>query len=225
MEAKIKKYIRSVMKSYNVFNENLEKELIISCLDEYHMQLSNGQNENSSFNYAISEVESIIKQMGPKKNIFSFSLIICIIFFYISIAEFLISVLFSSELDIYGAEMLIVSCALVVLLCYTVIGRRRRKWFNVVVISLLLLSWIITLGQIGIYAFHATMPDRYWSADYIFPCVIKIFTYITETIDPPNYVLFDQKIFISLNIVISLIELIIIGILYIREKKKGGSKI
>ncbi len=40
-----------------------------------------------------------------------------------------------------------------------------------------------------------------------------------------NYVLFDQKIFISLNIVISLIELIIIGILYIREKKKGGSKI
>lgn len=69
------------------------------------------------------------------------------------------------------------------------------------------------------------MPDRYWSADYIFPCVIKIFTYITETIDPPNYVLFDQKIFISLNIVISLIELIIIGILYIREKKKGGSKI
>ena len=129
MEAKIKKYIRSVMKSYNVFNENLEKELIISCLDEYHMQLSNGQNENSSFNYAISEVESIIKQMGPKKNIFSFSLIICIIFFCISIAEFLISVLFSSELDIYGAEMLIVSCALVVLLCYTVIGRRRRKWF------------------------------------------------------------------------------------------------
>lgn len=109
MEAKIKKYIRSVMKSYNVFNENLEKELIISCLDEYHMQLSNGQNENSSFNYAISEVESIIKQMGPKKNIFSFSLIICIIFFCISIAEFLISVLFSSELDIYGAEMLIVS--------------------------------------------------------------------------------------------------------------------
>ena len=225
METTIKKHIKDVMKRHRIYNKNLEEELVAYGLDEYHMQLLNGQDETMSLEFAITKVESLIKQMDSPKNKFNFSLIICIIFFCISLAEFLVSVLFNNVLDIYGAEMLFVICALLVLFIYTISSRKRRKWFNVLIVSLLLLSWGITLGQVGIYAYHSTMPYTYWTAQYIFPCVIKIATYMKEAVCPPNYVLSSQNILISFNLITSFIGLIATIILHIKEKKNGGGKI
>lgn len=224
MHNKIKKYIHNLMKGYKVFDKQLELEIVSACCDEYDLQLENGISSDDAYNIAIADVESILKENCSPKNKFTFSLIVCCCALIASIIEMIIPKLSSQALDIYGFEMPLCIFILFGLLIFLVVKYREFHWFDYVILLIFLFSWISTLFQVGTYAYHVQMPDRYWSASYSFPFIIKIRTYVTESPDA-NYKLVSITGTYCFNFIISIISLIIFSTLIIREKQwlKGKS--
>lgn len=218
MHNKIKEYVHELMKGYKVFDKQLEIEIVSACCDEYDMQIENGIESENAYSAAIADVANIIREKSVPKNKFIFSFIICCCALIVSVAEMIVPMLSPQPLEIYGFEMPLFILALCGLLVFIIVKRREFHWFDYIILALFLLSWISALIQIGIYAYHATMPDRYWDAEYGFPCIIKILTYTTETFPNVNYELASIKNTYSFNFIISIISLIIISALIIKER-------
>lgn len=219
MHNKIKEYVHELMKGYKVFDKQLENEIVSACCDEYDMQIENGMASENAYSASIADVANIIREKSVPKNKFIFSLIVCWGALIVSVVEIIVPKLSPQPLEIYGFEMPLCILALSGLLVFIIVKRREFHWFDYVILAVFLLSWVSTLIQIGIYAYHATMPDRYWDAEYGFPCIIKILTYTTETFPDVNYGLASIKNTYSFNFIISIISLIIISALVIRIKK------
>lgn len=213
------------MKGYNVCNKQLEIEIVSACIDEYEMQLSNGIEPEEAYKASINDVADILKEKSKPRNKYFYSLVVCCCAFIVSIIEIIIPKLSSQPLEIYGFEMPVVLLIFVVALVYMIVKRRKFHWYDFVIIAIFIVSWAISLIQVGVYAYHATMPDRYWSAEYGFPCIIKILTYITETFPEVNYELASVRNTYSFNLIFSIISLIIILALIINKKiKEKGVK-
>ena len=74
MRDRIKSYVRETMKSYDVNDGKLAKELVSACYDEYEMQLSNGAGEEEAYAAAVANIEEIVKSKVSPRNKYAFAL-------------------------------------------------------------------------------------------------------------------------------------------------------
>ena len=129
---------------------------------------------------------------------------------YISVIALVLSVveMVGNSLDIYAFELPVVCVGFTWVLIHIAVTHRKHYWYDYVIVSVLLLTWLASYVQVARYYFRYTGPFESWDAKYVFPCNIKIwhFTQIEEstTYDPTNVTssTFDT---VCLNFVISLV--------------------
>ena len=196
MKKKIKLYIKDKLKSYKAYKNDRFYELYNSCIDEYELQINNGLNDKDAFELAVQDVEGIISS-------------------YLNKAENTFSV---NTLNIYGLEMLIFIVILLIFFGYSIVTKKNRRWYEYLIIIIFFVTWVITYLQIGKYYFRGTMPNIYYTADFIFPCIINIQVWYRENTN----LLFDisaNLYLIDLNFIISILMTILMTILNMKQKK------
>lgn len=218
MKKKIKLYIKDKLKSYKVYKNDRFYELYNSCIDEYELQINNGLNDKDAFELAVQDVEGIISSyLNKGENKYSFSILICFVALFVSILEMLFT--FSvNTLNIYGLEMLIFIVILLIFFGYSIVTKKNRRWYEYLIIIIFFVTWVITYLQIGKYYFRGTMPNIYYTADFIFPCIINIQVWYRESAN----LLFDisaNLYLIDLNFIISILMTILMTILNMKQKK------
>ena len=226
MYDKIKHYIRGLMKDYNKADRKSEKEIVSTCYDKYKAQLSEGIKPEKAYQASISGIENILKDKIMPKNRFRYSLTFSICALIVSLVEISAAAFLAHPLDFMGFEMPVFIVVLIGTFVYTIAKYRKFYWYDYPILAIFILSWISTLLQIGGYAYHATMPDKYWNIEYGFPCIIKILTFETDTYPDVFYRLTDVSYTYCFNFLVSAIAFIVMSALIIKEKIriKGGTK-
>ncbi|MEG1536348.1 MAG: hypothetical protein RR416_05195 [Clostridia bacterium] len=152
-----------------------------------------------------------------QKNEFQFSLVISVFALCISIMEMIISFIYLNLLDVYAFELSFVSIVFVGILIFLLSTKKERKWYDFALVSALTVIWLISFIQISFFTFRSTVPLQYLSADYSFPCFIKIFTYATKAGEPICYQLIKENVTYNFNFLISIALSIIFAALYIHK--------
>ena len=93
MRDRIKSYVRETMKSYDVNDGKLAKELVSACYDEYEMQLSNGAGEEEAYAAAVANIEEIVKSKVSPRNKYTFALGMGVLALFLSAMEMIASLL------------------------------------------------------------------------------------------------------------------------------------
>ena len=216
MNDKIKKYIHDTMKSYNVSNLKLEKELVLACCDEYSMQTANGVSPYEAYEMAISNVVDIVKSMIKPSNKFAFSFGICILALVISIGEMFASLL-SACIYFYEVEMAIVcGCWVVIMILYAVIKRKSLRWYNFLILVVLLASWLVSFFIIFPLFFFNGPPGCYQNMSLIFPCVFE--RHLHRDWFAEGY--YETDYLFYANFLISLVMFVTTLVLFIKERVK-----
>lgn len=173
MNDKIKKYVRDTMKSYGVCDYKLQRELISACCDEYNMQTANGVAPYEAYEAAILNVDDIVKGMVKPGNKFGFSLGMGILALVISIGEMVASLLVAN-VEFYNVEMLI-ACALwaIIIILYAIVCRHSLRWYNFLILALLLVSWVVTVYMLLSFFLFEGLPGSWRELEFIFPCVFE----------------------------------------------------
>ena len=171
MNDKIGQYVRETMKSYGVSDRKLERELISACRDEYEMQLAGGAYEDEAFRAAVENIEEIAKSRISRRNKFAFALGMGILALCISVLEMLASLLVA-RLDVYRASMPVcVAGIVVILILYLILKRGSYRWYDFLVLAVMLASWIAsTLLLLPDFLFNYT-PGSAHKLDFSFPCL------------------------------------------------------
>ena len=171
MNDKIGQYVRETMKSYGVSDRKLEWELISACRDEYEMQLAGGAYEDEAFRAAVENIEEIAKSRISRRNKFAFALGMGILALCISVLEMLASLLVA-RLDVYRASMPVCIAGIVVILVlYLILKRGSYRWYDFLVLGVMLASWIAsTLLLLPDFLFNYT-PGSAHKLDFSFPCL------------------------------------------------------
>ena len=171
MNDKIGQYVRETMKSYVVCDRKLERELISACRDEYEMQLAGGAYEDEAFRAAVENIEEIAKSRISRRNKFAFALGMGILALCISVLEMLASLLVA-RLDVYRASMPVcVAGIVVILILYLILKRGSYRWYDFLVLGVMLASWIAsTLLLLPDFLFNYT-PGSAHKLDFSFPCL------------------------------------------------------
>ncbi len=171
MNDKIGQYVRETMKSYGVSDRKLERELISACRDEYEMQLAGGAYEDEAFRAAVENIEEIAKSRISRRNKFAFALGMGILALCISVLEMLASLLVA-RLDVYRASMPVcVAGIVVILILYLILKRGSYRWYDFLVLGVMLASWIAsTLLLLPDFLFNYT-PGSAHKLDFSFPCL------------------------------------------------------
>ena len=224
MYDRIRFYVRELMKGYNLTDKKMEREIVLACYDKYKKKLSDGVQAEEAYLASIADVANILKDKKVPESRFRYSLTFSICALVISIVEIIVAIFSTHPLEFFRFEMPIFILLMMGTLVFTFIKHRKFYWHDYVILAIFLLSWASALFQIGVYAYHATMPDRYWSAEYGFPCIIRILTFVTDSYPNVFYQLTNVKDTYCFNFLVSIISLIIILALIIREKIKikGG---
>lgn len=173
MRDKIEKYISDTMKGYGVSGSAIKNELANACCDEYNMQVEKGVAPYEAYEAAVANVEEIVKGMVQPGNRYAFSLGMGILALVISVGEMLASLL-ARNIYFYEAEMLVV-CAgwIVITVLYAVVCRKSLRWYNFVVLGVLLASWLASLFIIFPLFFFNGPPGCSQHFEFIFPCVFE----------------------------------------------------
>lgn len=171
MNDKIGQYVRETMKSYGVSDRKLERELISACRDEYEMQLAGGAYEDEAFRAAVENIEEIAKSRISRRNKFAFAPGMGILALCISVLEMLASLLVA-RLDVYRASMPVcVAGIVVILILYLILKRGSYRWYDFLVLGVMLASWIAsTLLLLPDFLFNYT-PGSAHKLDFSFPCL------------------------------------------------------
>ena len=171
MNDKIGQYVRETMKSYGVSDRKLERELISACRDEYEMQLAGGAYEDEAIRAAVENIEEIAKSRISRRNKFAFALGMGILALCISVLEMLASLLVA-RLDVYRASMPVcVAGIVVILILYLILKRGSYRWYDFLVLGVMLASWIAsTLLLLPDFLFNYT-PGSAHKLDFSFPCL------------------------------------------------------
>ena len=171
MRDRIKSYVRETMKSYDVNDGKLAKELVSACYDEYEMQLSNGAGEEEAYAAAVANIEEIVKSKVSPRNKYAFALGMGVLALFVSVAEMLASLLVRN-IEFYGVEIPAVWLGFgVIIILYLIFKRRSYRWHDFVVLGVLFLSWFAVLYQLlAVFLFNYT-PGSYNELDFIFPCI------------------------------------------------------
>lgn len=221
---RIKVRVHDLMKSYGVYDKNLEKEFLDYCLKEYEMQVAGGLSKDEAKNVAIAKIEKSIKDRVKPKNKYLFAIIFSATAFFLAIIEALMPMISPYPLTIYNYEIIIIVGLCLVLLIYCAISWRSRYWYDFVVLLIFLVIWIVSFAQVSPYSLHASMPRTYWSAEYVFPCVVKVLTYRSPTSEPINYTLTHTTITVNLNLLVSFIAFVVFVTLFVLNKRRNIKK-
>lgn len=221
MREKIKNYVHETMKNYDVNDRKLAKELISACCDEYEMQLSNGAGEEEAYSAAVANIEEIVKSKVSPRNKFTFALGMGVFALLLSVAEMIASLLVRN-IEFYSVEIPAVWLGFgVIIILYLIFKRRSYRWFDFVVLGVLILSWFATLYQLlGAFLFNYT-PGSYNDLNFIFPC---IFDYRVHREWMGDGVYSTASYFYS-NFLVSLAVFITTFALFIRQKFKLKAKL
>lgn len=173
MREKIKKYVHESLKNYGVGDRKLEKELTDACFDEYSMQIENGADAETAFEFAVENIDDIAKSKVTPKNKYKFA-------FCISIAAFLVAcleVLGSIMGDPKGFYSIVMPVALVatviVAIIYLIVKRHSYRWFDFVILGIVFISWSVAIYQLlPAFLFNYT-PGSSDKLEFIFPCIFK----------------------------------------------------
>ena len=214
MREKIKNYVRETMKNYGVNDGKLAKELVSACCDEYEMQLSNGVGEEGAFNASVANIEEIVKAKVSPRNKFTFALGMGVLALFLSAMEMIASLLVRN-IELYRVEIPVVWLGLgVILILYLIFKRRSYRWFDFIVLGVLLLSWFATLYQLlGVFLFNYT-PGSYNDLNFIFPCIFDYRVH-REWMGEGNY---STTYFFYSNFLVSFAIFITALVLFMRQK-------
>ena len=202
------------MKNYDVNDRKLAKELISACCDEYEMQLSNGVGEEGAFNASVANIEEIVKAKVSPHNKFTFALGMGVLALFLSAMEMIASLLVRN-IEFYSVEIPVVWLGLgVILILYLIFKRRSYRWFDFIVLGVLLLSWFATLYQLlGVFLFNYT-PGSYNDLNFIFPCIFDYRVH-REWMGEGNY---STTYFFYSNFLVSFAIFITALVLFMRQK-------
>ena len=221
MREKIKNYVHETMKNYDVNDRKLAKELISACCDEYEMQLSNGAGEEEAYSAAVANIEEIVKSKVSPHNKFTFALGMGVLALFLSIAEMIASLLVRN-IEFYSIEIPLVWLGFgVIIILYLIFKRRSYRWFDFVVLGVLLLSWFVTLYQLlGDFLFVYT-PGSDHELEFVFPCIFKLLVHrewMGDGFYSTSYIFYP-------NFLVSLAVFITTLVLFIRQKFKLKAKL
>ncbi|MDE7086942.1 MAG: hypothetical protein K2O67_01995 [Clostridia bacterium] len=217
MDVKIKKHIRGILKDYSVGNKQLENELISACSEECEKQLADGIEADTAFNASVANVESALKENLKKKNKFAFPLTISCFVLIVAIMEMIAPSIYYGAQYFYVNEMSVAILALTAGLIYTAIEWRKYRWYDFVVLAVFLTSWLATLIQIGVFTLllSPSMPDRYYAAEYVFPCIIKLLKISNTSLKP-----FYTQYACNLNFILSTVATVVFAAFTVKEELK-----
>ena len=216
MRDKIEKYISDTMKSYGVSGSAIKNELANACCDEYNMQVEKGVAPYEAYEAAVANVEEIVKGMVQPGNRYAFSLGMGILALVISVGEMLASLL-ARNIYFYEAEMLVV-CAgwIVITVLYAVVCRKSLRWYNFVVLGVLLASWLTSLFIIfPLFLFNGP-PGCSQHFEFIFPCVFER-RWRRDWFSPGYY---ETDYWFYANFIIALATFAAVLVLYVNERAK-----
>ncbi len=214
MNDKIGQYVRETMKSYGVSDRKLERELISACRDEYEMQLAGGAYEDEAFRVAVENIEEIAKSRIPRHNKFAFALGMGILALCISVLEMLASLLVA-RLDIYRASMPVcIAGIVVILILYVILKRGSYRWYDFLILAVMLASWIASTLLFLPDFLYPTMPGTGHKVNFVFPCLFESRTH-WPTMDEGVW---STRYFFYPNFLVSLCIFVPALILFLREK-------
>ena len=219
MKKKVKDIAASYWKDHCLDQRRSERQMTCLIEEEYCSRVESGMDSRQAEAQAVEYVQKRFDDICRKSS-YDFALKIALSHFAAAVTEFIISWLFHPALEILVFEMVASTLAALGVLAYLIATRAKRHWYDFAAVILFLLSWASSLVQIGIYAYHATLPNVYWTAKYIFPCVINISKYQADPEGCLNYFLANEKSAVCLNFLISVIMLAVASVLYIRQAKK-----
>lgn len=216
MRDKIEKYISDTMKGYGVSGSAIKNELANACCDEYNMQVEKGVAPYEAYEAAVANVEEIVKGMVKPGNRYAFSLGMGILALVISVGEMLASLL-ARNIYFYEAEMLVV-CAgwIVITVLYAVVCRKSLRWYNFVVLGVLLASWLASLFIIFPLFFFNGPPGCSQHFEFIFPCVFER-RWRRDWFSPRHY---ETDYWFYANFIIALATFAAALVLYVNERAK-----
>ena len=216
MRDKIEKYISDTMKSYGVSGSAIKNELANACCDEYNMQVEKGVAPYEAYEAAVANVEEIVKGMVKPGNRYAFSLGMGVLALVISVGEMLASLL-ARNIYFYEAEMLVV-CAgwIVITVLYAVVCRKSLRWYNFVVLGVLLASWLASLFIIFPLFFFNGPPGCSQHFEFIFPCVFER-RWRRDWFSLGHY---ETDYWFYANFIIALATFAAVLVLYVNERAK-----
>ena len=216
MRDKIEKYITDSMKSYGVSGSAIKNELANACCDEYNMQVEKGVAPYEAYEAAVANVEEIVKGMVKPGNRYAFSFGMGVLALVISVGEMLASLL-ARNIYFYEAEMLVV-CAgwIVIAVLYAVVCRKSLRWYNFVVLGVLLASWLASLFIIFPLFFFNGPPGCSQHFEFIFPCVFER-RWRRDWSSPGHYA---TDYWFYANFIIALATFAAVLVLYVNERAK-----
>ena len=178
------------------------------------MQLSNGVGEEGAFNASVANIEEIVKAKVSPHNKFTFALGMGVLALFLSAMEMIASLLVRN-IEFYSVEIPVVWLGLgVILILYLIFKRRSYRWFDFIVLGVLLLSWFATLYQLlGVFLFNYT-PGSYNDLNFIFPCIFDYRVH-REWMGEGNY---STTYFFYSNFLVSFAIFITALVLFIRQK-------
>lgn len=216
MRDKIEKYISDTMKSYGVSGSAIKNELANACCDEYNMQVEKGVAPYEAYEAAVANVEEIVKGMVKPGNRYAFSFGMGVLALVISVGEMLASLL-ARNIYFYEAEMLVV-CAgwIVIAVLYAVVCRKSLRWYNFVVLGVLLASWLASLFIIFPLFFFNGPPGCSQHFEFIFPCVFER-RWRRDWFSTGHY---ETDYWFYANFIIALATFAAVLVLYVNERAK-----
>lgn len=216
MRDKIEKYISDTMKGYGVSGSAIKNELANACCDEYNMQVEKGVAPYEAYEAAVANVEEIVKGMVKPGNRYAFSFGMGVLALVISVGEMLASLL-ARNIYFYEAEMLVV-CAgwIVIAVLYAVVCRKSLRWYNFVVLGVLLASWLASLFIIFPLFFFNGPPGCSQHFEFIFPCVFER-RWRRDWFSPGHC---ETDYWFYANFIIALATFAAVLVLYVNERAK-----
>ena len=173
MREKIGAYIHEVMKDYGVSNKKLERELAEACCDEYELRRSEGDPDEDAFRAAVANIEEIAKEKIVPRNKFSFMLGMGVLALCLSAAEMLGSLL-TEWYAFYLVELPLAFAGIVVIAAvYLIVKRRSFRWYDLLVLGVMLLSWFFAFyAMLSVLSFNGA-PGSWHDIGFTFPCVFR----------------------------------------------------
>lgn len=173
MHDKIKNHVHETLKNYGVGNRKLEKELVEACVDEYDMQIESGADSTNAFELAVGNIEEIAKSRVSPKNKFAFTFWISIAAFCLACLEMFFSIL-TASIEIYSSEIIAAMAGIVVTaIVYLIVKRRNYRWYDFVIMAIMLISWAVTYYMLLPTIMFNELPGSWHKLDFVFPCIFK----------------------------------------------------
>lgn len=185
MNKDIKKYLRDSMKGYGVYSRKLESRLNQTFSEKYYSLISAGVESETAREQVYAYIDTKLKTLVIPKNKYLFPFLMGILAVCISSFELFFSLMYNL-VYFYSGEMGIVTGGIaIIIILYLILARRSYRWYDFLVMGIMLVSWGASFFQIFPFIF-STGEGGSRALDYIFPCVITITTYINKWVTEPT---------------------------------------